>query len=73
VDAETKRFYWESLINYTSTGDIVAVMMDGEATVKTFSRKGGHIWLLPANDNFAPIDGDSCEVLGKVTAVLRSI
>ncbi|MEY4412060.1 MAG: hypothetical protein RL560_319 [Actinomycetota bacterium] len=54
-------------------GDIVAAMIDGEATVKTFSRKGGHIWLLPANDDFAPIDGDTCEVLGKVTAVLRSI
>ncbi|MFM1910513.1 MAG: hypothetical protein RLZZ545_1211 [Actinomycetota bacterium] len=54
-------------------GDIVAAMIDGEATVKTFSRKNGHIWLLPANDDFAPIDGDNCEVLGKVTAVLRSI
>jgi repressor LexA len=54
-------------------GDIVAAMIDGEATVKTFSRKSGHIWLLPANDDFAPIDGDNCEVLGKVTAVLRSI
>lgn len=56
-----------------NNGDIVAAMIDGEATVKTFSRKGGHIWLLPANDNFAPIDGDHCEVLGKVTAVLRSL
>jgi repressor LexA len=56
-----------------SNGDIVAAMIDGEATVKTFSRKGGHIWLLPANDNFAPIDGDNCEVLGIVTAVLRSL
>ncbi len=56
-----------------NNGDIVAAMIDGEATVKTFSRKNGHIWLLPANDDFAPIDGDQCEVLGKVTAVLRSI
>jgi repressor LexA len=56
-----------------SNGEIVAAMIDGEATVKTFSRKGGHIWLLPANDDFAPIDGDHCEVLGIVTAVLRSI
>jgi repressor LexA len=56
-----------------NNGEIVAAMIDGEATVKTFSRKGGHIWLLPANDDFAPIDGDSCEILGKVTAVLRSI
>ncbi len=56
-----------------NNGEIVAAMIDGEATVKTFSRKGGHIWLLPANDDFAPIDGDQCEILGKVTAVLRSM
>ena len=56
-----------------NNGEIVAAMIDGEATVKTFSRKGGHIWLLPANDDFAPIDGDGCEVLGIVTAVLRSL
>ena len=48
-------------------------MIDGEATVKTFSKKDGHIWLLPANDDFAPINGDNCEILGKVTAVLRSV
>ena len=56
-----------------NNGDIVAAMIDGEATVKTFSRESGHIWLLPANDDFAPIDGDQCEVLGIVTAVLRSL
>ena len=56
-----------------NNGEIVAAMIDGEATVKTFSRKNGHIWLLPANDDFAPIDGDACEILGKVTAVLRSL
>ena len=56
-----------------NNGEIVAAMIDGEATVKTFSRKNGHIWLLPANDSFAPIDGDQCEILGKVTAVMRSI
>lgn len=56
-----------------NNGEIVAAMIDGEATVKTFSRKAGHIWLLPANDNFTPIDGDQCEILGKVTAVLRSV
>jgi repressor LexA len=54
-------------------GEIVAAMIDGEATVKTFSRKDGHIWLLPANDDFEPINGDTCEILGKVTAVLRSV
>ena len=56
-----------------NNGEIVAAMIDGEATVKVFSRKNGHIWLLPANENFAPIDGDACEILGKVTAVLRSL
>lgn len=54
-------------------GEIVAAMIDGEATVKTFSRRDGKIWLLPANPNFAPIPGDNAEILGKVTAVLRSV
>lgn len=54
-------------------GEIVAAMIDGEATVKTFSKKDGHIWLLPANPDYQPINGDNCEILGKVTAVLRSV
>ncbi|MEN9680077.1 MAG: hypothetical protein RLZ57_1206, partial [Actinomycetota bacterium] len=54
-------------------GEICAAMIDGEATVKTFSKKDGHIWLLPANPAFQPINGDNCEILGKVTAVLRSV
>lgn len=56
-----------------NNGEIVAAMIDGEATVKTFQRKGGHIWLLPANPAFSPINGDKCEILGKVTAVMRSV
>jgi repressor LexA len=54
-------------------GEIVAAMIDGEATVKTFSKKDGHYWLLPANDNYSPIPADGAEILGKVTAVLRSV
>ena len=54
-------------------GEIVAAMIDGEATVKTWSKKEGHFWLLPANDNYAPIPADNAEILGKVTAVLRSL
>ena len=53
--------------------EIVAAMIDGEATVKTFSKKDGHYWLLPANDNYSPIPADNAEILGKVTAVLRSV
>ena len=54
-------------------GEIVAAMLDGEATVKTFKRRDGHVWLMPANPDFDPIDGDAATVLGKVTAVLRRV
>jgi repressor LexA len=54
-------------------GDIVAAMLDGEATVKTFRRDDGHVWLLPANESYAPIPGDEATILGRVTAVLRRV
>src|SRR5690242_3484892 len=54
-------------------GDIVAAMLDGEATVKTFKRKDGHVWLMPHNADYSPIDGDHATILGKVTAVLRRV
>ena len=55
------------------TGDIVAAMLDNEATVKTYKRQRGHVWLLPQNPDYEPIDGDNATILGKVTAVLRRI
>lgn len=54
-------------------GEIVAAMLDGEATVKTFQRKDGQVWLLPHNDDYSPIDGTHATILGKVTAVLRRV
>jgi repressor LexA len=54
-------------------GEIVAALLDNEATVKTFKRKDGHVWLLPHNPAFDPIDGDHATILGKVTAVLRRL
>ncbi len=54
-------------------GDIVAALIDGEATVKTFQRKDGKVWLLPHNDAYEPIDGTHATILGKVTAVLRRV
>ncbi len=54
-------------------GEIVAAMLDGEATVKTFQRKDGQVWLLPHNPLFDPIDGTNATILGKVTAVLRRV
>ena len=54
-------------------GEIVAAMIDGEATVKTFRRRDGHVWLLPHNEAYEPILGDEAVILGRVTAVLRRI
>lgn len=54
-------------------GEIVAAMLDGEATVKVFRQRDGHTWLLPRNSAFEPILGDHSEVLGKVVAVLRTV
>ncbi len=56
-----------------SNGEIVAAMIDGEATVKTFKRRDGHVWLMPHNPAFAPINGDDAQILGKVVAVLRKL
>ncbi|MBQ5535339.1 MAG: transcriptional repressor LexA, partial [Oscillospiraceae bacterium] len=49
-------------------GEIVVALMEDEATVKTFSRKDGKIWLLPANPDYQPIDGTDCTILGRVVA-----
>ncbi|WP_209561109.1 transcriptional repressor LexA [Frigoribacterium sp. PvP032] len=54
-------------------GDIVAAMLDDEATVKVFRQRDGHTWLLPRNSAFEPIVGDHAQILGKVVAVLRSV
>lgn len=54
-------------------GDIVAAMLEGEATVKTFKHAGDHIWLMPHNPAYTPIPGDDAEILGKVVAVLRRV
>lgn len=54
-------------------GDIVAAMLDEEATVKVFKQRDGHTWLLPRNSAFEPILGDQAQVLGVVTAVLRAV
>jgi repressor LexA len=54
-------------------GEIVAAMLDGEATVKTFRRRDGHVWLLPHNPAYEPINGDDAVILGKVVAVLRRV
>ena len=54
-------------------GDIVAALLEDEATVKTFKQRDGHTWLLPRNSAFEPILGDHAVILGKVVAVLRTV
>lgn len=54
-------------------GDIVAALLEDEATVKTFRQRDGHTWLLPQNTNYEPILGDHATIMGKVVSVLRSV
>jgi repressor LexA len=54
-------------------GEIVAAMIDGEATVKTLKQSDGRVWLMPHNPAFTPILGDDATILGKVVAVLRRV
>jgi repressor LexA len=54
-------------------GDIVAAMIDEEATVKVFRRQGGHVLLEPRNPAYQVIDGDRAVILGKVVSVLRRV
>lgn len=54
-------------------GDIVAALIEDEATVKTFHRANGHVWLVPQNPGYQPILGDRCGLIGKVVATLHRI
>jgi repressor LexA len=59
--------------NVADNGDIVAAMLDGEATVKTFKRAGGQVWLMPHNPAYDPIPGNDATVLGKIVTVIRKV
>ncbi|MFE0455655.1 transcriptional repressor LexA [Streptomyces sp. NPDC058914] len=52
-------------------GDIVAALLDDEATVKVLRRQDGQVWLMPRNPSYEPIRGDQAQILGKVVGVLR--
>ena len=53
------------------SGEIVVALFEDEATVKTYQRKNGQVWLLPENPEYEPIDGTYAEIIGKVVAVVR--
>jgi repressor LexA len=59
--------------NTAENGDIVAALLDDEATVKTFRNRDGQVWLMPHNPNYTPIDGTHARIMGKVVSVLRKI
>lgn len=52
-------------------GDIVVALFEDEATVKTYHMEKGHLWLMPENPDYEPIDGEGAQLLGKVIAVIR--
>ena len=54
-----------------NSGEIVVALFEDEATVKTLRRRDGHVWLMPANPEYEPINGDGCAILGKVVGVVR--
>jgi repressor LexA len=58
---------------HAENGDIVAALLDDEATVKTFRRRDGQVWLMPHNPAYTPIDGTHAQIMGKVVSVLRKI
>lgn len=59
--------------NDAINGDIVAALLDDEATVKTLRRRDGEVWLLPHNERYSPIDGTHAQIMGKVVAVMRKL
>jgi repressor LexA len=59
--------------NSAEDGDIVAALLGEEATVKTFRRRDGRVWLMPHNPAYAPIEGNRATIMGKVVSVLRRL
>jgi repressor LexA len=46
---------------------------EGEATLKTFKRADGHVWLMPENPAYDPILGDGARIVGKVVYTSRTL
>ena len=59
--------------NDSENGDIVAALLDDEATVKTLRRRDGQVWLMPHNPAYTPIDGTHAKIMGKVVSVMRRL
>lgn len=59
--------------NSCQEGDIIAALIDDEATVKRFGKINGVPYLFPENDDYSPIpfNTEGCRVLGKVVGLHR--
>lgn len=54
-------------------GEFVAALIDGEATAKEFHKDSTGVWLLPHNEDYAPIPGEKAEIMGKIVSVFRKL
>jgi len=54
-----------------NNGEIVAALIDEEATLKRFKREGNLIKLIPANSNYREIIPDNCAILGRLAGIFR--
>jgi len=57
--------------NTARNGQIVAALIDDEATLKTFYKESNYIRLQPENKNMEPIISDNVEILGVLKCVIR--
>ena len=56
---------------HADDGQIVVARIGDEATVKRLRKRAGQVWLMPENENYAPIDGSEAEIIGLVKGVIR--
>ena len=56
---------------HADDGQIVVARIGDEATVKRLRRRNGEVWLMPENENYAPIDGSEAEIIGLVKGIIR--
>jgi len=56
---------------YAENGQIVAALVDDEATLKTFYKEDGHYRLQPENDNMEPFIFDQVVILGVLAGLYR--
>ena len=57
--------------NTANNGEIIAALLEDEATLKVFSKTGGSIKLKPMNSAYKPIECSDLSILGKLAAVFR--